>query len=658
MKLLLTSVFKPYGVDDNYGRKENIMELYHNQITREQGIFSLRYNHRSFGLYMLAENIKCPTVVLDFPTIKCFIKEIKKGYDYIGISFITPNFLKAKKMCELVRRYSPKTKIILGGHGTRIPDIEKLIDCDFVAHGEGIRWLREFFNEKVDAPIKHPMIPSAENKRFMGIPLLSKTGILMTGVGCPNKCRFCCTTHNFDFAHIPFFKTGKELFDICVSMEKKFGCIDFFVMDENFLKNKTRAFELLDLMKKNNKQYYFGIFSSAEAVKDFGIENMFELGIGFLWLGVESYLENYTKNKNIDMPALFNDLRNHGVSILASSILFQEHHTKENIWKEVEYMKKLRPDFAQFMQLGPLPQTALYKEYKDSGKLCTDIPYEEWHGQHEIWFNHPCFTKKESSKILKKAFKMDFHELGPSVMRMCDTYITGYMYTRKYADEWKKKRCENLREFCSKFYSAIDVMKQYLPNKKTKELAKQVEEKYRSIFGEKTASQSILTKIGSTLAFVENIKLKVLGDVRQPSTYLTSYRKPLLEFLKAPMKGRALPDMSFNFLELKLKNNLNEGLICLELSGIMDGINFKEFYRKMVNYFNKEDLPIGIDITKMTRFEDDSFERFIKKLKYFHSRILLYYSEKMVQKKELIEKLKAEYKNISFIEYNQLSMDM
>ncbi|MBI4650468.1 cobalamin B12-binding domain-containing protein, partial [Candidatus Desantisbacteria bacterium] len=253
MKLLLTSVFKPFGVDDQYGRKENIMELYHNQITREQGIFSLRYSHRSFGLYLMAENIECPTVVLDFPSMRCFIREIKKSYDYIGISFITPNFIKAKKMAELIRKFSPKTKIILGGHGTQIPDIESLIDCDYVARGEGISWLRKFFNEKIDAPIKHPVIPSAENKRFMGIPLLGKSGILIPGVGCPNRCRFCSTTHNFDFIHIPFYKTGKELYDICAAMEKKFGCMDFFVMDENFLKNKKRAMELLDIMKKNNK---------------------------------------------------------------------------------------------------------------------------------------------------------------------------------------------------------------------------------------------------------------------------------------------------------------------------------------------------------------------------------------------------------------------
>ena len=77
MKLLLTSVFGPFGVDDDYGKKENKMELFHNQVTREQGIFSYRFNHNSFGLYLLAENIKVPTAVLDFPKMKRFIAELK-----------------------------------------------------------------------------------------------------------------------------------------------------------------------------------------------------------------------------------------------------------------------------------------------------------------------------------------------------------------------------------------------------------------------------------------------------------------------------------------------------------------------------------------------------------------------------------------------------
>lgn len=122
MRLLLTSVFGPYAVDDEYGVKENKMELFHNQVTREQGIFSYRFNHRSQGLYFLAENIDIPTTVLDFPNLKRFRHELRKGYDYIGISFIIPNFKKAKEMARLIRQLSPESKIILGGHGVSIPE--------------------------------------------------------------------------------------------------------------------------------------------------------------------------------------------------------------------------------------------------------------------------------------------------------------------------------------------------------------------------------------------------------------------------------------------------------------------------------------------------------------------------------------------------------
>jgi len=49
-RILFTSVFGPYSRDDEFGsRAINPMELYHNQVTREQGPFSLRMFHRSWG---------------------------------------------------------------------------------------------------------------------------------------------------------------------------------------------------------------------------------------------------------------------------------------------------------------------------------------------------------------------------------------------------------------------------------------------------------------------------------------------------------------------------------------------------------------------------------------------------------------------------------
>ena len=79
-KILLSSVFGPYAQDDEFGsRKINPMELYHNQVTRVQGGFSLRMFHRSFGLMMIQANVDAPCTLLDFPTLDQFINEIRKN---------------------------------------------------------------------------------------------------------------------------------------------------------------------------------------------------------------------------------------------------------------------------------------------------------------------------------------------------------------------------------------------------------------------------------------------------------------------------------------------------------------------------------------------------------------------------------------------------
>ena len=78
------------------------MELYHNQVTRVQGPFSLRMFHRSWGLMLIQVNIAAPCALLDFPSLERFTEEIRENhYDVIGISSIAPNLLKVRKLVPL-----------------------------------------------------------------------------------------------------------------------------------------------------------------------------------------------------------------------------------------------------------------------------------------------------------------------------------------------------------------------------------------------------------------------------------------------------------------------------------------------------------------------------------------------------------------------------
>src|SRR4029078_5661410 len=133
-RILLTSVFGPYAQDDEFGsRAINPMELYHNQVTRAQGSFSLRMFHRSLGIMMIQQNISAPCTVLDFPTIEKFEKELtSQDYDVVGISSIIANVGKVRDMCKRIRKLSPNSQFVIGGHVAAIPGLSALIDADHI----------------------------------------------------------------------------------------------------------------------------------------------------------------------------------------------------------------------------------------------------------------------------------------------------------------------------------------------------------------------------------------------------------------------------------------------------------------------------------------------------------------------------------------------
>ena len=521
MKLLLTSVFGPYGVDDDYGEKENKMELFHNQVTREQGIFSYRFNHGSQGLYFLAENIDTPTAVLDFPTLKRFRQELKKGYDYIGISFIIPNFKKAKAMARAIRECSPRSKIILGGHGVSIPDIEQMIDHDVICRGEGVYFLRELFGENVEKPIKHPLEYSSFNRQVMGAPWPSDSGILITGLGCANKCRFCATSHFFG-NYIPYLKTGQDIFEVCCRYEDEKGITDFGVLDENFLKMKDRALELLELMEKNDRHFSFAIFSSAETLKEIGdLDILARMGVTFIWVGVESKKEIYAKNIDTDFQTLFMELRKRGISVLASSILFLEEHDKSTIWEDVDFVTSLNPDYLQFSPLGPIPGTKLYNDYEKQGKVIKNVPYESQHGQGKIWFHHDHFSRDESVDFLRNAFKTDYKRNGASMLRAIKTALQGYSYCRNHTDERVRSRAKSFEKRLEMMRYFLTASSIFVQNRQSETLLREIKKSFRSEFGRMNLSSRVMSLMVVFFSIKEYLRCRIVGDLRVPKT---SYR--------------------------------------------------------------------------------------------------------------------------------------
>ena len=447
-RVLLTSVFGPYAQDDEFGsRAINPMELYQNQVTRAQGAFSLRMFHRSWGIMLIQANIPAPCTLLDFPSREDFARELTaQEYDIVGISSIIVNIGKVREMCRMVRKLAPQSVIVVGGHVAAIPGIEKMIDADHIVKGEGISWMRRYLGADEQAPIQHPAIVSALGSRIMGVKLPDGPGstaaTIIPSVGCPMGCNFCTTSAFFGGKgkFVNFYDTGDELFEVMRRVETELHAHAFFMMDENFLLHRPRAMQLLERMKAAGKSWALSVFASANAIRKYSMQELVELGISWLWMGLESPRAEYAKLQGTDTRQLTQELREHGIRVLGSTIVGLEHHTPDNIAAEIEYAIGHNTDFHQFMLYTPVPGTPLFQEMSEQGRMLQGIDLADIHGQYKFNFEHAAISRDDSKRFLDWAFWRDFERNGPSLYRICQTMLQGWKRYKDYPDARVRER--------------------------------------------------------------------------------------------------------------------------------------------------------------------------------------------------------------------------
>jgi len=525
-RILLTSVFGPYAQDDEFGsRMINPMELYHNQVTRAQGAFSLRMFHRSWGIMMIQANISAPCALLDFPTREDFARELQREqYDVVGISSIIVNVKKVAEMCRMVRRLSPKSVIVVGGHVAAIPEIDSLIDADHIVRGEGIAWMRRYLGEDDTAPIHHPEIISGLETRIMGIRLPEREGgtaaTIIPSVGCPMGCNFCTTSAFFGgkgkFTN--FYESGEELFGVMEHMERRLKVQTFFVMDENFLLHRDRAMELLARMKKTGKSWGMAVFASANAIRKYTVRELVELGISWVWMGLESPRSKYQKLSGTDSRVLTAELREHGIRVQGSTIIGLEHHTVDNIHEEIEHAVGHGTDFHQFMLYTPVPGTPLHTEMTQQGRMLEGIEYADIHGQDKFNFRHAAISREDSKRFLDWAFWRDFERNGPSLYRMSRTLLEGY---RRYKNDSDTRVRERFARDAEKLRTAYNAEREF--KNVNREVSAQIRDLRREIDAEFGSVARVTARVaGPFLWWTSRREQRRLasGQTYEPPTFL------------------------------------------------------------------------------------------------------------------------------------------
>jgi radical SAM superfamily enzyme YgiQ (UPF0313 family) len=214
-------------------------------------------------------------------------------------------------------------------------------------------------------------------------------------------------------------------------LESALGVKAFFVMDENFLIDKKRALELLELINKHDKPWSLYVFSSANVLQKYRMDQLVALGVSWVWLGLEGEKSQYAKLAGTDTVEFVKKLQAHGIRVLGSSIIGLESHTPDNIDEAIEHAVRHNTEFHQFMLYTPIPGTPLFAEHeaKNSLKSLADVSIADIHGQHLFNYHHPHIKNGQETEFLIRAFRRDYEINGPSVVRIVRTVLRGW---RKY----------------------------------------------------------------------------------------------------------------------------------------------------------------------------------------------------------------------------------
>lgn len=476
-RVLLSSVTGPLGPRHGDGPAVG-HELLHAQVTRAQGIFSPRAVHNQYGIDTIAANLDTPTVTLHYPTEAGFVRELRTGnYSHVGIAFNLSTSHRMRRMSALVREHAPQATLVLGGYGTVMTDEELSQWGDVWCRGEGVSFMRDLLGELPrEPPFDHPL--ELSTMRIYGVPA-SKTGIVFAGLGCPNGCDFCCTSHYYKRKHVKLLPTGRDIFEVVKAYRELDPVVELTVLDEDFLLDRRRAFELRDLVQEAGIDLNMFVFASVKALSMYTPEQLVEIGVGGVWVGYEGTRSGYAKQKGRPLDELFADLRNHGVMTLASMIVGLDYQTPEIIRQEHAGLMALNPTLTQFLIYGPTPGTPLGERTEKEGRWLPRYANDE----RERWrrsdgfaalTTHPHMSPDEMESMQQWCFDEDFRRLGPSIVRTIETWVTGWEHLRQATAPALVRRRDYLARRIAGASAVLGVAEVLGPNASTRRIARDV----------------------------------------------------------------------------------------------------------------------------------------------------------------------------------------
>jgi radical SAM superfamily enzyme YgiQ (UPF0313 family) len=606
---LLTSVCRPLGPE--HGDAPSVgYELLHRQVTRAQGIFSPRATHHAFALDYIAANLDAPAAVLHYPSRRELVRELRRGPQLVGVSFVLATFHRMKEVVELVREHAPRAQVVLGGYGTVLDDATLAPHADHICREEGVAFLRRLLGEPPrPMPYDHPLVVST--LRVLSTPV-GRTGMIFAGLGCPHGCDFCCTSHFFKRRHIRLLPTGDDVFRVIERYLELDPALSFTILDEDFLIARDRATRLRELVQARGTPLSIFAFATVKALSRFTPRELLETGIDGVWVGFEGTRSGFAKQDGRAVTELIPELRSHGISVLASMILGFDYQTPAVVREELAGLLALRPTLAQFLIYGPTPGTPFFERVLAQGLLHRDIAqdpesyYRECDG-FKAMVRHPTLAPAAIEGLQRECFEADYRALGPSVVRSIEVWLAGWKRYHDSESEFLRAKAQRWADDIRRAWPLLRVARTHGP---TGDAVFALENEIGALLGPPRLRRRAVALAGPALAAWTRFTL-ALDRFQHPAVRRHAYR----------CHPAALRSGEFGPLRVRIERAVRGVVVSLE--GALDSPSAKRLAAGIVAHLRDTHAPVEVVVAEGTIVGRAQLEILTRRLRRLRHRISL-----------------------------------
>jgi anaerobic magnesium-protoporphyrin IX monomethyl ester cyclase len=333
--------------------------------------------------------------------------------DVVGISLWTTYAASAFRVAEISKAVCPICPVVIGGpHATvKADEVLRIASAvDYVVRGEGEDTAQELIGAIADS--RRGMVPSWEAIRGLSfrdgavvrhnpprdrigsldeLPLPDRTllrneaayssedmGLIMTSRGCPFSCSFCVT----ETRQVRYRSIEHVLAEVR-HVKTKYGTRQFSFKDDSFTVNKKRVIEFCEALACENLHLGWECNTRVDLVDEEMLVRMKKAGCNSIKVGIEAGSEVQLKrmNKGITLDqarraaVLFRKARIHWTGYF---LIGTPGESVEDIYKTLDFMYELRPDFASLGVYEPFPGTVMFEEGLQRGLVKPDMALKEF----------------------------------------------------------------------------------------------------------------------------------------------------------------------------------------------------------------------------------------------------------------------------------------